>query len=159
MLILKNDKSSCVTVCIQKIVKPDYLEAFGMDCFKNELYWLKRLKETGAVPKILSSNEKTKTIVTEYVGEPVTRRTLPADWQEQRDKILRILLEHNCRHNDIKPSEILVLNGKLKLIDFGWASTASEPNPKYYPSQLGLKWKCPTGHDDRYSFNASVHSL
>ena len=159
MVVLKNDKSSHVIVCVQKAIKPDYLNAFGMDCFSNEVHWLNKLGSSGIVPKILSLDRKTRTIVTEYVGEPVRKYTLPPDWQRQRDRILGVLAQHNCRHNDIKPSEILVLNGRLMLIDFGWASLASEPNPKNYPPQLGLKWRCPSGYDDRYSFNASIASL
>ncbi|HIB77472.1 MAG TPA: hypothetical protein EYO58_07640 [Flavobacteriales bacterium] len=90
----------------------------------------------------------------------MTARTLPHNWQAQRDHILKTLATHNCRHNDIKPQELLVgTDGTLRLCDYGWASPLNRPNPAHFPKTLGSHWKCPTGYDDRYSFNASVKSI
>ena len=156
---LKNDQSSWTVHAVYKRVHPDYKAKHQMDCYANEKHWLETLQHTGIVPILLSTDDKRQTLVTEYVGEPVTRDTLPRDWAVQRNHLLRTLYRANCRHNDIKPSEILVQDGVLRLVDFGWASRLDRPIPDHYPHCLGSKWRCPTGLDDWYSFNRSIHSV
>lgn len=157
---LKDDASSYTVHSVCKRVQPDYYKRYKMDCYTNEKYWLTVLQGTGIVPELLLADDASQTLVTKYVGKPVTAQTLPKNWQAQRDKILAILAAHNCRHNDIKPQELLVgSDGILRLCDFGWASPLNRPNPTHYPKTLGSRWKCPTGYDDRHSFNASVTSI
>lgn len=156
---LKDDKSSWTVRAVYKRVRPDYKAAFQMDCYANEKHWLERLQPTGIVPTLLCTDDQQQTLVTEYVGTPVTRETLPHDWETQRDRLLLALRGANCRHNDIKPREILVQDGVLRLVDFGWASCLDQPIPDHYPECLGCKWRCPDGLDDVYSFNQSIHSV
>ena len=154
--VLKNDLSSFAIRSVYKQVHSEYKTLYAMDCYTNEIKWLRKLQSTGIVPRLLITNDERQAFVTEYVGEPVCAATLPHDWKAQRDHILSILKQYNCRHNDIKPSEILVQNGRLRVVDFGWASFANQPNPANYPACLGSLWKCPSGHNDRYSFDESI---
>jgi serine/threonine protein kinase len=96
-------------------------------------------------------------VVTAYSGKPVTAETLPPDWEAQRDCILRTLAAHNCRHNDIKPEEMLVHGKILRLVDFGWACELDRPNPANWPPKLGTSFRC--GNNDRCSFNQSIHHM
>jgi serine/threonine protein kinase len=157
--ILKDDHISWTVLSVYKRVHPYYYISHQMDCYTNEKQWLTELQPSGIVPQLLMTLDDTQALVTEYVGEPVTAATLPADWQSQRDHILEVLCQYNCRHNDIKPSEILVHAGTLRLVDFGWASPLDQPIPIHYPYNLGGKWRCPTGLDDRYSFDAAVQTV
>lgn len=165
MSVLKNDASSWTVRSVYKVVRPDYHDKYQMDCYGNEKRWLHALRSTDVVPRLLvawdahPSGTGEQVLVTEYVGEPVTAHTLPLDWEAQRDRILGALRAHNCRHNDIKPAELLVHEGTLRLVDFGWASPLDEPIPAHYPDCLGSTWRCPTGLDDRYSFDAAVRSV
>ena len=154
--VLKNDRSSYTIRSVYKQVKSEYKTFYAMDCYANEIEWLRKLQSTKIVPRLLFTNDQKQAFATEYVGEPICAATVPKDWEAQRDHILAILQQHNCRHNDIKPSEILVQNGRLRLVDFGWASLADQPNPTNYPDVLGSRWKCPSGYDDRYSFDRSI---
>ena len=156
---LKNDHSSWTVRAVYKRVQPDNKAIHQMDCYANEKHWLQALQPTGVVPRLLCMDDRRQTLVTEYVGEPVTRETLPHDWATQRNRLLLALRRANCRHNDIKPSEILVQDGILRLVDFGWASPLNKPIPDHYPECLGSTWRCPTGLDDWYSFNRSIHSV
>ena len=157
--VLKNDQSSLTIRSVYKQVQPDYMSTYSMNCYANEVKWLRKLQSTGIVPQLLYANDQTQTFVMEYVGEPIQAATLPSNWEAQRDHILTTLQRHNCRHNDIKPKEILVQNGRLRLVDFGWASELNQPNPPHYPKVLGSVWKCPTGYNDRYSFDRAVHDV
>ena len=67
--------------------------------------------------------------------------------------------KNNCRHNDIKPDEIIVYDGKIKLVDFGWANELNKKNPENWPKGLGSKFKCNQDgkvFDDKCSFNKSI---
>ena len=55
---------------------------------------------------------------------------LPSDWEAQRDNIISVLEKNNCRHNDIKPDEIIVYDGKIKLVDFAWANELNKNGTK-----------------------------
>jgi len=92
-----------------------------------------------------------------YIGEMITKETIPEDWKEQRDYILKELAKCKCKHNDIKPQEITIQDGKLHLIDFGWATKLGDPIPSEWPKCLGdpFRWK-EHEFDDKYSFNLSV---
>lgn len=157
--VLQNDRSSLTIRSVYKQVKSDYMTIYTMDCYSNEVKWLRLLQSTNIVPQLLYANDAARVLVTEYVGEPIQAATLPSNWQAQRDRILATLQDHNCRHNDIKPKEILVQNGRLRLVDFGWASEMNQPNPAHYPDTLGNAWKCPTGYNDRYSFDRAVREV
>ena len=67
------------------------------------------------------------------------------------------LEKYNCRHNDIKPEEILVDKGKIKIIDFGWAYEKNKDNPKSWPECLGNDFKSDKNvFNDKESFNKSI---
>ena len=157
--VLKNDHSSLTVRGVYKLFKPTFLHKYNMNCYRNELSWLQHLSHTDVVPHILHADEATSAIVTEYVGEPVTAQTLPENWKAQRDHILKTLLSNNCRHNDIKPTEILVQAGRLRLVDFGWASRVDRPIPSNFPDCLGGKWRCPHGLCDKYSFDKAIADI
>ena len=65
-----------------------------------------------------------------YVGSPVTKATLPGDYDSQLRKIIFDMESVGVRHNNIiypcsaKPGKhkVMVQNGRLSLIDFGWAT-------------------------------------
>ncbi len=92
--------------------------------FEREVYWLNYLNENGYTwcPKLLSSDPESKTICMTYVGEPITKYNAPKNWKEQLQKILDNLKTENIQHNDIKQGEVLIQDGQVSLIDYGWAS-------------------------------------
>lgn len=65
-------------------------------------------------------------MITNYCGETVDADNLPDNYEIQVLKILDDLKKLNIKHNDIwfmgKTPELLVKNGKIYLIDFGWVS-------------------------------------
>lgn len=94
-----------------------YLE---YDVLKREIHILKILKKyNDHFPKIVYYDELR--IITEYIGEPITKNNIPNNIIQQINEILNIFKKENIIHSDIKKEELLIKNDNLYLVDFGWA--------------------------------------
>ena len=99
-------------------------------------------------PKVLSS--KDNEIQIEDCGFPITEKNLPSDWAKQLIEILDDLKENAILHRDINPSNLLVKDGLIKLIDFGWARFKDD-EPDNPPNCLGYPYKPSWGFSDNFS--------
>ena len=125
------------------------------DTFANEKKWLERLSHTGLVAAPLAYDDATRTVVTEYAGHPIDASNVPHDVVAQLGRILDMLEEHNCRHNDFIPRNLLVLDGVVRVIDFNWAWEIDRSVPAAWHEQIpdlgkpsqGLR--CAALYDDR----------
>tara|TARA_B110000858_G_C17779575_1_gene464091 strand:- start:1109 stop:1702 length:594 start_codon:yes stop_codon:yes gene_type:complete len=88
--------------------------------YENECKYLKLLNKYDISPKILETN--VNSLLLSDCGEQLTFENCPSDWKKQITNIYRILKEVNIFHNDLKLDNLTVLNNKIYLIDFGWAS-------------------------------------
>jgi len=104
-----------------------HLESYNL--FEREVCALNRLQQFPWSPKVLNSSKKTITM--SYVGEPLTKENLPTDYAAQFQTILTDMESVGVRHNDIvypcsknhlKKHEVMVHEGRLSLVDFGWAT-------------------------------------
>ena len=91
-----------------------------------EHFWLSELADTGIAPRPLAFDAKRKIILMTDSGDPVSAATLPEDWRTQIERILTVLETHKCNHNDLTEQEVLVRDGKLQIIDFGFASEGED---------------------------------
>jgi hypothetical protein len=124
---------------------------------EREVGWLTRLQSTGIVPRLLSSTAETLTL--DYRGEPVRKYNLPNDWRRQASDILAALHEYGCCHNDIKCDNLVVLDGKLSLIDFGWATSIGEDIPSNWPQGIGRQHRIDIHRfDDKKAIFEALHS-
>jgi len=158
---LKNDVSGTTILSVSKTVAKTW-DNDTINVYENEKKWINRLKETNIIAKPVHFDDVNRTITTEYVGEKINKHNIPANWEKQRDSILSVLEKHNCRHNDIKPDEIIVHNGEIKLIDFGWANELNQSNPDNWPEGLGCKFRCNeegAKFNDKCSFDKSVYFI
>ncbi len=96
-----------------------YLE-YGV--FDREIFWLKELESLDFVPRLEHVDSEEKIIITSYMGKRINRANVPEDWRKQLENIITILKNHKVKNADLKETEILVNNGKLGIVDFGWAS-------------------------------------
>ena len=120
---------------------------------QNEIKWLELLSDSGITPKFISINDNT--ICMSYMGENITKENLPSNWKEQIKNISDILNNYNCFHNDIKISDILIKGGKLKLIDFQWATTKGQKIPNMWPKYLSNK----STYDNLRALEKAVENL
>jgi len=124
---------------------------------EREREWLDRLRQSGAVPAL--KRVSGDCIVTSYVGEPVRQYNLPADWRDQAERLLAALAAAHCAHNDIKCDNLAVRDGRLYLLDFGWATEAGTPIPSGWPQGIGRQHRLGIHRfDDRHAIFAALAS-
>ena len=92
--------------------------------FEREVYLLKILNEkVDWAPKLIYYDSKNKILMSEFSGERLNKENKPKNLKEQIKSILNDLENLNIQHNDIKyDEEILVLNNKVSICDWGWGS-------------------------------------
>ncbi len=82
------------------------------------------------LPWRYKSNAREKyvnTIVMTYCGEPIKEEQLKShDIQKQLLNIIRILMENHCFYNDFTLKNVLILDNKIRLIDFEWCPMIKE---------------------------------
>lgn len=128
--------------------------------YTNEIVMLSLLKDFTHVPNLLGYDDNKLTISMSYCGERVNEFNLPTNWIDQMVYILDVLKDQNISHNDIKPTDILVQDGKLMLIDFGWAINIDNQIPDDWPISIGGEYKYRTKKfNDSYSFLKSIKSI
>lgn len=91
--------------------------------YKTEKQSLIRLYNSGICPKLISYDDEKYTLKMEYCGDVLCKGNLPSDWKDQLKTIIRVLKEYSIWHNDsIRIQNYVVKNGKIYIIDFGWAT-------------------------------------
>jgi tRNA A-37 threonylcarbamoyl transferase component Bud32 len=133
---------------------------FWRRAYENEAWALRKLTGLLRFPALIAVNPDQGMLVMTNIGERLTGENLPPDWEKQRDEILGTLRAHGVQHNDIKPSELLVKDGKIRLCDFGWATPYGEPVPEDY-SELGVgaTYRAPHGYDDAWSLTKALEEI
>lgn len=86
----------------------------------------------------------------ENCGVPILEN-VPTDYEEQLSEILFDLEAANIEHRDIRIDNLMVKDGVVKLIDFGWAVKRGDVEEKEPPYCLGYPNKPSWGFDDSYS--------
>lgn len=120
-----------------------------------EAAWLQKLAGL-AIPRLVTVHGAT--IATTY--EPVNIYNLPADWRQQAEQILAHLQAAGCCHNDLKAGNIVVADGRLKVIDFAWATQTGEPIPEDWPIDLGFEhFIAPHEFDDRKAIFEALEAV
>jgi hypothetical protein len=105
-------------------------------------------------PKMISRNGEELTI--EDCGEPLTEENLPKNWKEQLVQILMDLKTFKLQHRDIKPDNLMIKNGEIKLIDFGWAIEEGKEEDIKPPACLGYPYRPSWGYDDNFSMRQII---
>ncbi len=116
---------------------------------QREAVFLMRLDGRHA-PRLLASGDDW--IEMEHCGTELSADNLPADWRAQSAEIAAFLAEAGIIHRDIKPGNILVKEGQLYVIDFGWAIWANE-DPYLSPRELSKDLSSDLVYDNGAALN------
>jgi len=101
----------------------------------------------------------------EYRGKRLTKETIPSNWQGQIKEILDELKEKNILHRDIRPDNLLVMNGNITLIDFAFSTDLQNNSlevsdipelPEAFRRGLGTRFKLEDKFDDQYALEESI---
>ena len=118
----------------RRYVTKEVLMYMKYDIVDNEVKWLKNLRDLDFTPDFISVEKNI--IKMSYAGENLNKE--------------------NCSHNDIKPSDLLVLDGKIMLIDFQWATYKDQKYPTNWPKFIGRKYKENMNFNDAKSLKKSI---
>lgn len=100
--------------------------------FQREVRALEALRASNApFPQIVARNDETPWLVLSDCGSPLTSSAVPPQWKAQLLDIVDAMRITNIYHNDVHPDNMTVsADGRLHLIDFGWASFGSPSFPE-----------------------------
>ncbi len=94
-----------------------------------EAAFLDRMKWSGRVPNVLKV-EKNFLTISRIHGRPLPASDMNVSQVLSHFEQIADALEHQgVSHNDIRPSNLIESNGRIHLIDFGWATEIGEPVP------------------------------
>jgi SAM-dependent methyltransferase len=134
------------------------------DLLSNEVAVLSRLRGLH-FPKLISANDSCLHMT--YCGEYLLRDNMPSDYQSQCREILADLAKSDVLHRDINPTNLLLRDGRIMLVDYSHAgrlsleSDAELPNERNgLTSVLGYKsFRHPDKFDHEYSLFKSIEYI
>lgn len=96
----------------------------GFTFWKNEINSLMRVKNSKYFPQIVAADPINMIIYMTYCGNSLEElKQLPNNWLEQLNDIKDLLIKRQINPNDILSRNICILDGNIKIIDFGLANT------------------------------------
>ena len=114
------------------VVKKTYLFQFEW-MVSREAKFLTQLNQYKCFPKLIAVGKNY--IDMTYCGNRINS---VKEYTEQSKNILSILKKEKITHRDVNPKNLLILNGVLYLIDWGWSLFDGEKDtPIKPPVQLG----------------------
>jgi predicted Ser/Thr protein kinase len=114
-----DEKKTCVLKRPTRFKEYDILER------EVHVYKLLNSLDIKWCPKLLYHNNSL--MIIDFVGEEISINNIPFDYHNKINKILDDMKKLGIKHNDIcknnnTQSEILVKEGELYLVDYGWAT-------------------------------------
>lgn len=87
--------------------------------YYTHLYALNIMQGESHFPTLLSADPSTRTVVTNYCGNPINKRNLPRDWKKQLTAIRDIANKYHIDYIDCHAGNFTVKDGTIYLVDLG----------------------------------------
>lgn len=126
------------------------LEFDPVNLIQREIKFLKLMNGRFA-PELIDFGEDW--ILMKNAGVNLEKALIPRDCNQQINEITELLDQNAIVHRDIKPGNLLVLDGQLMLIDFGWSvflheepylspreMVGSVPRELVWNNKVALEW-------------------
>lgn len=166
MPVLKRLFSTCEELLNRRVIKKYNNDPISLGLLDNEVKWYKRFNQvpgaTRHTPKMFDYSRDT--LVLEYVGNPISKGTILVNFKNQLRQIASLLKYHHCKHCDITPGNLLVLNTNTFIIDFEWAVEMDRDTywkwkhvDKSVLDNIGEDYRARNWPDDKYSL-AKIYS-
>ena len=94
--------------------------------YQNERNWYLKFDNLGITPTLLDYNDNEYWLKLTEAGEALNSVNRPKNYLEKLEKIKKALAEKKCSHNDLKPSDFIVKDDDIKVIDFEHATTSDD---------------------------------
>lgn len=123
---------------INKTVTKKIIAFNEYSVYEREIYWLDFFEKLGVdwAPRLLARDDVAQQFTMTYVGQQINNNNAPSDWIKQLQAIMDQLKFLHIKHNDVKETEVMIMDNKVYLIDFGWMSVLED-------------WSCGQGFDKR----------
>jgi len=105
------------------IVTKTYASHISDIYINREVKWLRKISPYDVCPRLV--DYVGRTIVMTYAGVQISAQELPRNWEKQLEEIADVLVKVCCFYSDCKQDHLRVLDGKIRLIDFGQTRTAN----------------------------------
>lgn len=128
--VLKDDNQCTTTKRGSQIIKK-WKGDRRSERYHREKKFYAMLAGTDITPALISYNDTDFVLVLEDAGRELNDENIPKDYNQQSVHIMNLLEDRNIAHNDLWCGNILVQNGKIKIIDFEHATQLGEV-PKFY---------------------------
>ena len=126
--VLKDDNKCTTTKRGSQIIKK-WKGDRRSERYHREKKFYAMLAGTDITPALISYNDTDFVLVLEDAGRELNDENIPKDYNQQSVHIMNLLEDRNIAHNDLWRGNILVQNGKIKIIDFEHATQLGEvPN-------------------------------
>lgn len=132
-VVMKSDNRSTVTKRGGQIIKK-YKGDRRSERYHREKKFYTMLTGTGITPSLINYDDLDFVLVLEDAGEPLNQlheESIPKDYISQSLHIMNLLEDMNIAHNDLWSGNILVKDGKLKIIDFEHSTQLGEV-PRFF---------------------------
>lgn len=98
----------------------------SLEIFNKEINILNKIQSLSFSPKLIKHDSESKTIKMSYMGKSLYEDfTLPKNWETQIIQIFKELTKNGIYYPEFRLQNILILNGKIGLIDYGLAEFSS----------------------------------
>lgn len=122
---------------VHKIYKCLWLQKLIGHDLQREIKIMRKMQKHNVTPKLINFDKQTGEMIMSDCGTTLRgyNGDIPKDFENQLDSIFEKFKEHNIYNKDFLPKNTCIKQGKIYIIDFGFAEIL-KPNCKDYDKKM-----------------------